>query len=144
MTRGALLLTALAALLLVAGCGGESKSDVISEGDKICREANDKLEALEEPEDVSGLPGYAREARPIVEDAVADLKALDAPEQDREAFDEFIARSEELEELLKELSEAEAGTSDTELQEASERIGEVTDESNAAAEEYGFEDCAAE
>jgi hypothetical protein len=141
--RLALLVSALTALIAV-GCGGESKNDVISDGDKICREANDKLEALEEPEELSGLPAYAREARPIVQDAVADLKALDPPEQDREAFDEFIARSEELEELLNELAETDPGSSDAELQAASDRIGEVTDESNAAAEAYGFEDCAEE
>jgi Rad3-related DNA helicase len=142
--RSAQLLAAIAALLAVGGCGGESKGDVVAEGDKICREANDKLADLEEPEDVSGLPDYAREARPIVEDAVADLKALDPPDQDRESFDEFIEKSEELDDLLKELSEAGSGATDAELQEASERIGEVTEESNAAAEEYGFEDCAEE
>ncbi len=143
MIRPALLVGALTALIAV-GCGGESKNDVISDGDEICREANDKLEALEEPDELSGLPDYAAEARPIVQDAVADLKALDPPEQDREAFDEFIARSEELEELLNELAEMDPGASDAELQAASDRIGDVTDESNAAAEQYGFERCAEE
>jgi hypothetical protein len=144
VTRLPALLAALAVLLLVAACGGESKGDVISEGDRICREANEKLADLKEPEEISGLPGYAREALPIVEDAVADLKALDPPDQDREAFDEFIERSEELEDLLKELEASGSGTTDAELEQASERIGQVTQESNVAAEEYGFEDCAEE
>ena len=145
MTRlGVPLAAAVAALLLVAGCGGESKDDVIAEGDEICREANDKLEDLEEPESLAGLPDYAGEARPIVDDAVADLKALDAPDADREAFDQFIAKSEELAQKLEELEGAAPGTSEAELQKLNDDINRITDESNEAAAEYGFEACAEE
>jgi hypothetical protein len=144
VTRLAALLAALVVPLFAAACGGESKGDVVAGGDEICRAANDKLAELEEPEDISGLPAYAREALPIVEDAVADLKALDPPDQDRKAFDRFIEKSQELEDLLKELAASGSGTPDAELEEASDRIGQVTQESNAAAEEYGFQDCAEE
>lgn len=136
------LFLALIALAAVTGCGGESKNDVISEGDEICREANDELEQLEEPETVSGLPAYAREARPIFDGAVEDLKDLDPPGEDKGSFNEFIEKSEELGGVLDELAAAGPGTSDAELQEMSDRIAEITDEANAAAEEYGFDDCA--
>jgi hypothetical protein len=132
----------LLVLLALAGCGGDDKDDVISEGDQICREANDKLEDLEEPEEVSGLPDYARDARPIFDDAIEDLKALDPPGEDRESFDQFIDRSEELSSVLEELEAAGFDTGDAELQQMSDRIGEITDQANAAAEDYGFEDCA--
>jgi hypothetical protein len=144
VTRLAALLAALVVPLFAAACGGESKGDVISEGDKICREANDKLEALEEPEDLSGLPDYAGEARPIVEDAVSDLKDLDPPDTDRDSFDEFVEKSEELLTLLQELEDVDPGTSDAELQELNDEINQISDESNAAAEDYGFKDCAEE
>lgn len=138
------LALAVAAVLALTACGGGGKDDVISDGDEICREANDKLAELEEPESLSGLPAYAGEARPIVEDAVDDLKALDAPDTDRESFDEFVERSEELLSLLRDLEDVEPGTSDAELQELNDEINRISDESNAAAEEYGFKDCAEE
>jgi Tfp pilus assembly protein PilP len=135
------LLIAVLALLALAGCGGDEKDDVISEGDQICREANGKLEDLEEPDELSGLPDYARQARPIFDDAVEDLKALEPPDDGRESFDEFIERSEELAAALEELEVAGSDTTDAELQAMSDRIGEITDEANAAAADYGFEDC---
>jgi hypothetical protein len=136
------LVLALVALLALAGCGGDSKDDVISDGDEICREANEKLEDLEEPEELSGLPDYAREARPVFDDAVEDLNGLDPPDEDKDSFDEFIEKSEELSGLLREIEDADVGTTDAELQEISDQIGEITDEANAAAEDYGFGDCA--
>ena len=138
------LLLALVASLGLVACGGENKDDVIAEGDEICREANDRLEELEEPESVSGLPDYARDARPIVDDAIDDLKALDAPDEDKESFDEFIAQSEELVRVLRDLEDSDFGTSDEELEQQNEEISQITEASNAAAEEYGFRDCAEE
>jgi hypothetical protein len=138
--RCVLVAWTVAALLATAGCGGESKQDVISRGDEICREANGRLAELEEPESISGLPDYAREARPIVDGAVDDLKGLDPPGEDREAFDRFIEKSVELTVVLRELDEAD-GASEERLQELNDRIQRISEESNEAAAEYGFEDC---
>jgi hypothetical protein len=142
--RPLLLALVLVATLALAGCGREDRNSVIEKGDDICEQANDSLADLGEPESLSGYPGYARRARPIVDEAVKDLKALDPPPEDKEAFDKFIGKSEELSRVLRELEAAGPRATGEEIQGFLDEIQEITGDSNEAAADYGFRDCAEE
>ena len=45
------------------------------------------------PEDI---PAYVEKAAPLVEDELAELKALDPPEEDQETLDQMIAEEEKV------------------------------------------------
>lgn len=119
----ALALLAAGALALPA-CGGDDEDDggggealtkaqLVSQADAICRDLNQKVDALPEPESVEDIETFAQDLLDTVEPAVADLKALVPPSEveadyDRamELLDNQVERTRELQEAGKEGDEA--------------------------------------
>jgi len=94
--RGSVAIAITIAVLSVAGCGGEdddegpSQQEFIAQADAICQEA-DKKQA-------KGIYGpnfsdaaYLSRHNAVTRDALERLRALDAPEGDREAVDDVLS-----------------------------------------------------
>ncbi|MEV4419194.1 hypothetical protein AB0L40_04365 [Patulibacter sp. NPDC049589] len=96
----------IGAVLIFAGCGGDddkglSKADFITQADAICQKANDQLDkdataavtALgtdsPTPEQLKTIATDV--ALPNLDKQVTDLKALDAPKDDKDTVDALVA-----------------------------------------------------
>jgi hypothetical protein len=137
----------LAALVAVpAACGGDDSSDVtkkefIAKADAVCKETNDKIEAL-----VSDLPQDTTtkqaaqitvdKAIPLFRDQIEQLRDLDPPAADaddlEQLWDDLDASTDELEQQLKDDPDVAF----------SEGFDPFTDESKTASD-YGFQECGA-
>ena len=91
------------AILSVAGCGGDddddgpSQQEYIAQADAICQEA-DKEQAAVGAKGAKGIYGpnfsdaaFLSRYNAVTRDALEKLRALDAPEEDREAVDDLLA-----------------------------------------------------
>ena len=104
MTRRSSVAIAITiAVLSVAGCGGDdddegpSQQEFIAQADAICQEA-DKEQAAVEKGVKGGIygPAFSDEKflsryNAVTRDALERLRALDAPEKDREAVDDALS-----------------------------------------------------
>ncbi len=104
-TRSRLAVASLVtiAVLSVAGCGGDdddqgpSKQEFIAQADAICQEA-DKEQAAVGARGAKGIYGpnfsdaaFLSRYNAVTRDALERLRALDAPEEDREALDDVLS-----------------------------------------------------
>jgi hypothetical protein len=135
----------LAALAVGAvGCGGSdeestiSKTDFIAQANEICKTANDQVDAASN-EELSNSPTneeieafWNDTARPSVEDQVAQIRELGAPEGDEEQIDTF-------------LTEVESATEEAQSAIDNGTFGQGPDpfaEADRLSIEYGLTDCA--
>jgi|RhiMetdeSRZDD1v2_1073273.scaffolds.fasta_scaffold626359_2 hypothetical protein len=135
----------VAALVLVpVACGGDDSSDVtkeefIANADAVCKETNDKIEALVDDlsEDTSAEEAAqftVDEAIPLFRDQIDQLRDLDLPAADaddiEQLWDDLDTSTDELEQQLKDDPEVAF----------SEDFDPFADE-NKAATDYGFKEC---
>lgn len=145
-----MLACSLGLVLVAAACGGgdeESASDdFVAQADEIC--TNSQRELVGVVEDLGPLESPEDEAErvsalnPIREQTLADLQALEPPEELSADYEEYVALREErlandkkVEELLQK-GDVEA------VGKISARNDEVTKDAEAKAEEIGFSACA--
>jgi hypothetical protein len=132
---------------VLAACGGDdgpSKDEIVEDANQICEDANEELEPLEadvDPSDLNSLADFAARAQEIIEDGVQDLEELDPPEDDREAFDDFIQVSEDQVDKAGELEDAARAGDSARVQEIADELDELNDRANDAAREYGLDEC---
>jgi hypothetical protein len=132
----------------LAGCGGGSdpprKADYIAEADRICRDFDNELAAIEEPKAVKDISGFADKAAPIARRGIAKLRQLEAPEEFKPEADRMIAGLEEGTRLIEDLSKAAKAQDLDEVRaigkRATARAGELQREARAA----GFTSCGIE
>jgi hypothetical protein len=150
----------LAACAAVAACGSDdggggggetaaattveerlTKEEYIAAADAICKDANDRVAALEDPESSDELVSFIQQARAIGREQLTALRELSPPEdieaRVEEAYgliDDQLALTEELEQAAEE--------------EDLERVEELVDEGNALDEqadaiavEIGLQEC---
>lgn len=142
----AFLLAALgcAALMLgLAACGGgDDGDDFVSQADDVCRDANEQIEPLtvvieEEPEEFAAT---LRQRADVGTERNEEISELDVPEEDAEAFEEFIDKSNQVQELSRENAAAiEAG--DQPAQATIDERNALIEETDQLAIDLGFEVC---
>ena len=91
------------AVLSVAGCGGDdddegpSMQELIAQADAICREADQEQAAVRGSGPRPGIyanfsdRAFLSRYNAVTRDALRRLRALDAPEEDRKAFDGLVS-----------------------------------------------------
>jgi hypothetical protein len=148
MTRGALGYAAAAgaaASLALAACGGGdeglSREEFLSEADSICTEYDQRVDEIEEPQSIDDVERYADEAKPVIEDGMAELRALEPPDELEQQWDDYMASSEESVEYLDELREAGAAGDQARIQEIAQEVSEKNEEADRLARDIGLEDC---
>jgi hypothetical protein len=148
MTRGALGYAAaasVAASLSLAACGGGdeglSREEFLSEADSICAEYDQRVDEIDEPQSIDDVERYADEAKPVIEDGMAELRALEPPDELEQQWDDYVASSEESVEYLDQLREAAAAGDQARIQEIAQEVSEKNEEADRLARDIGLEDC---
>ena len=149
-----------AAALLAAGCGGDdsapiepvpgagdnqgpaalSKSDFIAQGDAICGEANAALSALDTGTAGSDPEFQATQELQITRSELQSLESLPPPSQNRSALDELPVRAQDQVDALSRKQAAVDQGDDPAAADA--EVSSAAASAQAAAQDYGFQDCA--
>ncbi len=90
MRRLSLVLPAVA--LALAGCTGgedgasleERRAAYLEQAEQVCQQANEAVEAEPQPTEVSAVPAYVDRLLKLARTTVADVRALEPPEEDRD------------------------------------------------------------
>lgn len=145
--RAAAAVAALALAGVAAGCGGGgggdrlSKEEYIAQADAICKAANEKIDALGEPETMEEIATLAADAIEIQEESLADLRALEPPEADEAKLNEAYALIDQQVGLGKEILEAAESGDLEKIQEILAEGEPIDDQADAIATEYGLTEC---
>jgi hypothetical protein len=136
----------LAAVFALAACGGESKEDFISDADAICKDAEEKTDELEDPQNVEEVPEWADEVLDIAEESQGELEDLDPPSEVEDDFNTYLDNIDEGIELFEEVRDAGEAGDEERVQEllTSDEIEELDDENEELAKDIGFNDCGQE
>jgi hypothetical protein len=144
LTRAAL---AACVLVLLSACGGDGSGDRLSEeqfreqANAICAEFDEKISALETPGSPEDIPGYVEEVIPLVEEGLAELRALNPPEEFEEDYETMLDETAKAIPAGRALSEA-AVDQDPAAVEAAIAQGQEADEaSDRVANELGLDEC---
>ena len=138
---------AAAGMLLLAACGGDdgrerlSKSEWIEQADAICAEADEGVDALTEPSTLDEIPEFTESASEISREALADLRALQPPEEDQATVDGMLDLVEQQIELGEQIGEAASDGDQEEVQRLAAEADPLEAEANERARQYGLEDC---
>ncbi len=145
----------LSVIALLAGCGGGSdspestptttaattavsKAQLIEQGDAICAEVNAAVGTVGASSAETSAP--ATQAAGLYSGMVASLKNLGAP-QEAEGYPEFVAAADALATAEDEVKLAAEREDQTALIAAESKASSALPSFQAAAGEYGFEDC---
>jgi len=134
-------------MLLLAACGGDdggerlSKSEWIEQADAICAEADEGVDALTEPSTLDEIPEFTESASAISREALADLRALQPPEEDEATVDGMLDLVEQQIELGEQIGEAASDGDQEEVQRLAAEADPLEAEANERARQYGLEDC---
>jgi hypothetical protein len=121
--------------LAAGGCGESdrlSRQEFVREATEICSPLERELEALPQPQSLSELGTYAGRAGELTEEGLERLQGLRPPEALERPFERYLARVEQVVDLLDDL---EAAADDDDLDEAqrlTEEIAEVGDAEDLA------------
>lgn len=129
-------------LLALASCSeGPSKEEFIEQADAICAEADAKTEGLDVPRTPQGLAEFVDRAQEISEDLLADIRALEIPEEGRETIEQMLQKIEETIAFLPDVQEAAESGDLRDIGRIGRRVQESAAEANRLAQEYGLEQC---
>ena len=133
-------------VLVLAACGGGdgglTREELVSQADAICVEFERKIDELEEPQSIEALATFAREARPIFEDGLDELRELEPPEDLQVTYDRWVATGDETAKLFGELGRAAADRDQAEVRRILEQTGELDARSDRLARRIGLRECA--
>jgi hypothetical protein len=133
----------IATVLVVAACGtsGPSKADFLSKADAVCTTVRQQLDVLTAPSTLPEIAIYLNRSVQINQDAVAKVRALTPPPEDRAAvstvlgdFDTVIAKAKVAQQ------KAAAGDS-TGADAAVKELGLAVETAGKEAKQYGFAAC---
>jgi hypothetical protein len=135
-----------AGALLATACGGDeglSREELISRGDAICEEYDQRTEQVEDPESLNDVERFVEETRTLIRDGVDELKELEPPEELAEDYNAWIAQNEENLGLLDDLEAAAAAGDEAQVQEILAEAEQAGAQADRLAGEMGFEECGA-
>jgi hypothetical protein len=145
MARGILILTTALATIAAAGCGGGdgqlSRAELREQGNEICARFDKQIDELPLPAAPEDIPAYVEKAAPIVEDEIAELKALDPPEEAKETFDQMIAEEEKVLAAGRSLSDAAEEDDDIALEQALNEGNIASGRADDHARSLGLTEC---
>jgi hypothetical protein len=151
MRSTAAAIAVVAACLLAVGCGSDddadgegarlTKAEFITRADAICKDANDRIDAIPEPQTTEELAELGRQVLDIGREQLARLRALRPPAADEETIN---GTYDVIEEQLGVAEELVAAAEEGDLQGLQELLeqGERLDaRGDRIARDYGLKDC---
>jgi hypothetical protein len=136
--------------LALAGCGGDgsgggdrlSAREFRDQANAICADLAADLEALGEGDTVPELTEQLEQGRERFEEALADLRDLQPPEDLEEDYDRLLETGDDAVELIDQMQQAAEDEDFEEVQRIAEE-GEQQDEaSDEIARDLGLDECA--
>lgn len=97
-----------AGLLFAAACGGGAEEDFREEARAVCTEYGERIEAVGRPVDLEELEGTAGEIADLLEQQIAELRALEAPDELAVDYEQWLTLNEEAVENAREIQAAAA------------------------------------
>jgi predicted nucleic acid-binding Zn-ribbon protein len=132
-------------LLLSAGCGGGedrlSTAEFQERVNAICAKYDKQVDAIGAPSSVEEIPAYVAKVLPIVEREVDEMKAVEPPEEDQEAFDAMIGEAEGALEAGRDLSDAAEENDQAAIEQALNEGNAASDRADEHARELGLTEC---
>lgn len=144
MARGVWTFATCAAVLAIAGCGGDeqlTEAELREQGNAICARYEKQIDEVPVPSSVEQIPAYVGKAAPIVEDEINALKELDPPDEDQETFDQMIAEAEKTLAAGKSLSDAAEKGDDVAVEEALNEGNAASEKADEHARSLGLTEC---
>ena len=144
LTRVAL---AAGVLVLLSACGGNGSGDRLSaeefreQANAICAEFDEKISGLATPSSPEDIPGYVEEVIPLVEDGLAELRALNPPEEFEEDYETMLDETEKAIPAARALSEAAVEEDPAAVEDALAQGQEADEASDRVADELGLDEC---
>jgi hypothetical protein len=135
--------------LILAGCGGGggddrlSKEEFIAAADAICKEANDRIEALGEPT-LENVSEYVTEAEAISREQLGALRALRPPAEDEATLNGAYDLIEQQIDLAVQGVDALTSGDQAAFQEIDAQITSIEAEADQVARDYGLQECGKE
>ena len=138
------LLVVLLLVVPLTGCGGGnerlSASEYRQQAGDICRKANAKLKAFDNPKSVEDFRQLAKKAKRIVGDALDDYRDLKPPESLQDAHDRWLKLEDR---ILTGLDKAQNLKSEAEVVAFAREYGSVDKEADViATKQLGVKACA--
>ena len=143
--------------LLAAGCGGGgssnssstssggsrlSRSDYAAKADAICKKYNAKTKQIgNNSKSLSDVAKAFDQALPLLENALAELKALKPPKSEQHSVDEWLAQSQVLKHDLQEMRDKAKAKDLKGVQEAFARASANDKQGNRLAAKLGMKVC---
>jgi hypothetical protein len=142
--RGAAALVAGATALAAAGCGGEerlSRAEFQRQGNAICAKYDRQIEAIGTPASVEEVPEYVDKALPVIEQQIEEMRDLNPPEEDQEAYDDMLAEAENTVDAGRDLGDAAEANDNAAIENALNEGNAASDRADEHATELGLTDC---
>lgn len=147
-----LLLALLAAAVMgVAGCGGDddedggsgalTKAELVSKADAICGDLNKRIDALPAPDSVEDVATFSEDALKIFEPAVADLKALEPPDEVEADYDRAMELLDDQIDRTKELQQAGEDKDEAKIRSVIAEGDKADEEGDKLAKKIGLQKC---
>jgi hypothetical protein len=146
--RVAIILPVVAAL--IAGCGGGENSDRLSaaefrqQANAICDKYDAKIAAIGTPTSPEDIPEFVEKGIPLIEQGLAELRALNPPEDLEADYDRMLDETAKAIPAARKLADAAAKQDAAAVQEALQAGNEADAESDRLATKLGLDRCAAE
>jgi hypothetical protein len=134
-------------LVLLSACGGDGSGDRLSEeefreqANAICAEYDEKIDAIETPGSPEDIAGYVEQVIPVVEDGLAELRALNPPEELEEDYETMLDEREKAIPAARALSEAAVEEDPAAVEDAIAQGQEADEASDRVATELGLDEC---
>lgn len=135
--------TAVAALTLVAGCGGDGSETFQADALEICRETNERIRILGSA-GIESFPQtqlFARQANDAVGDQIDGLEELEPPPEQADQFELYLATLEERRRILARLTDAADRNSMNDVRETGTELQTLGDTAREQAAAAGIAEC---
>lgn len=133
----------IASVVVLATDGGVSKEEFIDQADAICAQKRAEADELTDPTDLETTGTFFSQIVPILEDQIAEIRALEAPEDDRDVLEQWLDTQERLVEIFGRAADAASSGDQQGFDEAFADANAAQLESSRLAEDFGFEVCGA-
>ena len=133
--------TALLILPLAACGGGLSKSELVKQGDAICKRVNDQVAKEPDPTTAADLAALAKKTVKISDPAIDDMDALEPPGELEKDFDAFVASLKEQRDLTKQIGEAAGAGDSAKIQKVGTQAQKAQADYQKLSAKIGFKEC---
>jgi hypothetical protein len=135
---------ALVLVCLTAGCGGGGKEDFQKQANAICKRYDAKIKALGTPSSPADIPKFVDSAIPIIQQGVAELRALEPPQELAGDYDRMLDETEKAIPAARHLADAASKNDAAGVQQALEEGNAANQNSDRLATKIGLAECAAD